>query len=62
MSAESMRQVARYAIEHRMKEVANELADRHGDSESQMRVAQGKFAGLGEALAIIDECYKGLGQ
>ena len=62
MSAETMRQAARYAIEARQREIATELAERHGDPESVVRVNMGKYDGLREAIEIIDEQYKRLGQ
>jgi hypothetical protein len=62
MSAETMRQAARYAIEARMADLATEISERHGDPESAIRVNMGRYAGLQEAIQIIDEQYKRLGQ
>lgn len=60
MSAESLRHSARQRIEAHMETIVQELVHRTGDSESLMRLNQGRIMGLREALDELNEAYKRL--
>jgi hypothetical protein len=61
MSAFALRELAVERFHQRINEMAEELADRTRAPLDEMKVMQGHIGGLREAIALIDEVYKRVG-